>query len=112
MHRTELGLKLETIMDEEKGRRVKLDSGRTVQLFDVTFNEREEAENVITTVPNQDGSVKELRNQTLARNLWCQFGLRCEKEELNIYSTEELVDIMSAVMRRALKGTDPTKQDS
>ncbi len=88
---------------------MKLKSGRDVKLVDLTYAQREEADNAshLKIIPGQAGM--EVINVAKSRTLWCLYGLGLEdSEKLMQYSDSELNEIMIAVKGAATKGTDPT----
>ncbi len=93
------------------GEKLKLTSGKEVALHDLTYAQREECENATSIKTHLDGSI-EFIGLTKARTLWCLYGLGLEdREKLNQYSTDDLMDIMMAVKDKAEK-VNPTKGDS
>ena len=91
------------------GDKFKLSTGREVELHDLTFDQREECENIRITVILDDG-VMGMANTAKSRNLWCQHGLKEEREKLNQYSSEELTEIAFEVQRKSC--LDPTGLES
>lgn len=90
---------------------MKLTSGKKVILHDLTYAQREECEGAISIKTHLDESM-EFIGLTKARTLWCIYGLGLtDKEELNQYSVDDLIDIMNAVKDKAEK-VNPTKGES
>ena len=99
-------------METSSNGQIKLEtSGRTVELRDLTFEQREECENAVVQVI-VDGEMG-MVNTAKARNLWCQFGLGLERRsDLAKYSSPELVEIATFVQSAACKLLDPTPPPS
>ena len=87
--------------------KLKLKSGREVQLQDLAFSQREQCEDAPTIRLHKNGDV-EVGNLAVARTLWVKYGLGLEDvEALNEYSSAELDEIMLVVKEKAEAGTPP-----
>lgn len=89
---------------------VKLASGREVELKDLTYSQREECEDIPSIITYPNGSM-EFKGLAKARSAWCMYGLGVKKEELNKYSPDELIEIMTLVKEKA-EQINPTGLDS
>ena len=86
----------------------KLSTDKEVDLHELTQIQRQECENTIIREVSLDGRVA-IRNGTLARNLWCQYGMKTDLDGLADFTSAELDEIMLEVGRKAGVYADPTE---
>lgn len=90
---------------------MKLSTGKEVEIKKLTYVQREECNDVISTLIHPDESI-EFKGLVKARSLWCMYGLGLnDKEELSEYTTDELIEIMNLVKDKANE-INPTRPPS
>ncbi len=85
----------------------------SLDLHDLTYEQRVECETLITNAVLQVGKQMRITDPERfyqARTKLCMYGLKLDsQEDLNGYSSEDLSTIATEVLERATAGANPTK---